>query len=470
MGLVGVGVLIWGGFAAWPWLMRLLGPQIGFVRALSNLWLVGGLVAWVTLVFYVMFKRALLSWVLLVAGLIGAWLSIVLWPEIEMGRDRDFGAAELTEGIELLFDPSARGDVRRSRSGALYMTDINRPGTLIGVPPELSARATLHHARLSKADGKSVSGESSFLMKVDRAKSLLPETLSHREVGSSQMRSSSTLISGETSELEEFVNQHCTYQAEAEVTLFEPEIVYRVPMEEAGAWRDERVAIRVEEVKRGVFYTSRQLRRTCLPRKAEPGYLKTYVVSEPGQERSEPNEVVFVRERALARTRLPLVTTGMWIGHGYEPLDEIVIPKTLTSGEAKSFIARIANARGAPKAKPLLALGADHLPAILRAGRASSDVNFRNDCHVVCRRLAQARHRELIIKYNAIDFDLCGLMMDRGWLGAEALEVMIKEAELNPWKLLPVAWVEAMASSEVQKERALKILGGIVWRVPFILG
>jgi len=76
----------------------------------------------------------------------------------------------------------------------------------------------------------------------------------------------------------------------------------------------------------------------------------------------------------------------------------------------------------------------------------------------------------LIIKYNAIDFDLCGLMMDRGWLGAEALEVMIKEAELNPWKLLPVAWVEAMASSEVQKERALKILGGIVWRVPFILG
>ncbi len=228
-----------------------------------------------TLMVYVWFKRALVSWTLLVVALVGAWLAIYLLPLWETARGRAFGSSELTKEIEVLFDPSARGDVRRNLSGSVKMMGTNRPGTLIGVPTELSARVTLHNARLSKADGERVLGETSFLTRLDRTASLFPETVVHTVVStwqtSREKRSSSTLVSGETSELRPFVNQLCTYQAEAEVTLFQPEIVCRLPQGKAGAWRDDRLAIRVAEAEMRVAYTGRQLRRSCLPRAGESG-------------------------------------------------------------------------------------------------------------------------------------------------------------------------------------------------------
>ena len=176
---------------------------------------------------------------------------------------------------------------------------------------------------------------------------------------------------------------------------------------------------------------------------------------------------------ALARSPLPVLTTGMWVGDSNEPLEIIVIPKNSTLVEVESIIARIADARGGSKTRHLLVLGVEHLPAILRASKASQDERFRSDSHFVCQQMAEEQHGDLIIKYNAMDFDMCATIKDRGWMGEEALEVMMNEAESNRWKPLPEAWVEVMARASAQCERVMKILGDlgrsweIGWRGPF---
>ena len=105
---------------------------------------------------------------------------------------------------------------------------------------------------------------------------------------------------------------------------------------------------------------------------------------------------------ALARSPLPVLTTGMWVGDSNEPLEIIVIPKNSTLVEVESIIARIADARGGSKTRHLLVLGVEHLPAILRASKASQDERFRSDSHFVCQQMAEEQHGDLIIKCERV--------------------------------------------------------------------
>ncbi|MCH1504277.1 MAG: hypothetical protein L7V86_11890, partial [Verrucomicrobiales bacterium] len=241
IGLAGVGSLVWLGGVAWPWLLRFLGPGSAHgERAFFEMWLLAGLGAWGTLVVYVTMKRPMLAWAALVMSLGGAWFALASLRPGEATMGEDFGDEELTGEIELLFDPSARGDVERKLSGGVFVVDISRRAELVGVPLGVSVRARLEDAALSTDGGLRFSGNASFLKTLDRT----PELFTNYRFSKAEPKDDEPdlLISGEGADMLPFINQLCDYRAEAVVELWKPENVHSFPFGSAGAWRDDEVA------------------------------------------------------------------------------------------------------------------------------------------------------------------------------------------------------------------------------------